>query len=317
MKNRYCVVLIAMGGPERLEDIRPYLYNIFSDRAIIRLPGGPLFQRPFARLIARLRYKKVQSHYALIGGRSPLLAWTEVQAAHLETFLKADDPGVKCYVGMRYFRPYIDDVIRQAYQDGHRRFCFVPMYPQYSTATTGSSYTVAAVALSRLSDVQATFVKDFYDNEGYIRVLRRYISDNIRPDEVLLYSAHSLPQKFVQEGDPYVDQIMRTAKLASLGRPYHVSFQSRTGPVKWVGPDTVAEVTRLLADPSQRLFIVPIAFVCDHIETMYELDIELKSLVPPGGADRIRRMPMFNDDPALAQALAGIVRERMMSHVEV
>ena len=276
-----------------------------------------MLQKPFAALIARLRYKKVRQHYALIGGRSPLLGWTVAQAAHLENALKKETPGIKCYVGMRYFRPYTDDAIRQAYQDGFRRFCFLPMYPQYSTATTGSSFTVAARALRSLAGAQATFIKDFHDDEAFIDLLRRYISDHILPDETLLFSAHSLPQKFVEAGDPYVDQIMRTAQLAASGRQYIVSFQSRTGPVKWVGPDTVAEVNRLLANQSCKLFIVPVAFVCDHIETMYELDIELKSLVPQGGAERIRRMPMFNDDPALAQALAGIVRERMVSHAKV
>lgn len=315
--DKYCVILVAMGGPESIEDIRSYLYNIFSDRAIIRLPGGAVLQQPFARLISGLRYKKVQEHYGLIGGRSPLLGWTETQAAHMEQILQADTPATRCYVGMRYFRPFIDDVVRKAYQDGFRRFCFVPMYPQYSTATTGSSYTMAARALRPLTGAQATFIKDYHDDEAFIGVLRRYIADNIRPDETLLYSAHSLPQKFVDEGDPYVDQIMRTAQLSAGGRQYVVSFQSRTGPVKWVGPDTIVEVNRLLEDPSRKLFIVPIAFVCDHIETMYELDIELKSLVPQGSADRIRRMPMFNDDPALAQALAGLVRERMMSHAQV
>lgn len=315
--EKYCVILVAMGGPDSLDNVPQYLYNIFSDRAIIRLPGGSILQKPFARLISRLRSKKVQQHYGLIGGRSPLLAWTETQAAQIENILQQDSPVVKCYVGMRYFTPYIDDTIREAWRDGFRRFCFLPMYPQYSTATTGSSYSVAALALKSLAGAKATFIKDFHNNEAFIGVVRRYISENIRSDETLLFSAHSLPQKFVEEGDPYVDQIMRTAQLAAAGRQYHLSFQSRTGPVKWVGPDTVEEVRRLLQDPVRKLFIVPIAFVCDHIETMYELDIELKQLVPADAAARIRRMPMYNDDPTLAQALAGIVRERMISHAKV
>lgn len=315
--DKSCVILLAMGGPDSPEAVKQYIRNIFSDRSIIRLPGGALLQKPFARLIAQLRYKKVRSHYGLIGGSSPLLKWTESQAHHLEDLIRPSNPEFRCYVGMRYYHPYTQEAIARAYADGFRRLCFIPMYPQYSKATTGSSFEAAGRVLRSMPEIQSVFVKDFHNDPAYISLLRKYIVDNIRPDETLLFSAHSLPQKFVDEGDPYVDQIKRTAELAAGNREYYLSFQSRTGPVQWVGPDTIDETKRLLAEKKGGLFIVPIAFVCDHIETMYEIDIELKGYLEPTQAGRIRRMPMFNDDPAFAAVLAGIVRERIMQYAGV
>ncbi|MBK7141719.1 MAG: ferrochelatase [bacterium] len=315
--TKCCAILLAMGGPDSTAGVQQYLYNIFSDRSIIRLPGGAILQKPFAAMISRLRKKKVQHHYDLIGGGSPLLRWTDAQRALLEEIIQQEQPQFRAYVAMRYYHPYTDAVIRQAYTDGFRRFCFIPMYPQYCKATTGSSFEVAANSLTSLTGVQSVFVKDFHDDRSYIELLRRYIAENIRSGETLLFSAHSIPQTFVDEGDPYVDQIRRTAALAANGREYFVSFQSRTGPVQWVGPDTIVETKRLLAERTGGLFIVPIAFVCDHIETLYEIDIELAGMLDSSDAARIRRMPMFNDDPAFAEMLAGIVRERMTHHAAV
>lgn len=315
--EKYCVILLAMGGPDSPAGVRRFLYNIFSDRAIIRLPGGPLLQKPFAAMISALRRKKVERHYALIGESSPLWKWTETQAAHLERIMRPTEPQFRAYVGMRYYQPYIDSAIRQAVADGFRRICFVPMYPQYCRATTGSSFESAGKTLNTLSGIETSFVKDFHQDPAYIGLLRKYIADYIRPNETLLFSAHSIPQKFLDDGDPYVEQVKRTASLAAGDRKYYLSFQSRTGPVQWVGPDTVAETRRLLAAKKGCLFIVPISFVCDHIETLYELDIELKGLSSAEEAARIRRMPMFNDDPAFGQMLAGIVRERMTQHAAV
>ncbi len=309
-----CVILLGMGGPSSLADIRRFLINIFSDRSIIRLPGGALLQKPFAHMIAALRTKKVQAHYDMIGGSSPLLKWTESQLGHIEKLMRPEIAKFRGYVGMRYFHPLTEVAVRQAYDDGYRVMYFLPMYPQYCRATTGSSFEAVSRALRGLGGVTPIFIKDFHDHPGYITLLREYIDRHIQPDETLLFSAHSIPQKFVDEGDPYVDQVRRTAALAAGKRVYHVSFQSRTGPVNWVGPDTVGESKRLLGE-GHRLFIVPISFVCDHIETLYEIDIELPEILRRQGVEpSIRRMPMFNDDPRFGEALADLVRERMVTH---
>jgi ferrochelatase len=298
-----------MGGPQSLDDIPEFLYNIFSDRSIIRLPGGVLFQKPFARLISNLRSKKVKENYRRIGGGSPLLKWTEAQARQLESQLGRDYPELRCFIAMRYFRPFTREAINSAYEQGFREFVFLPLYPQFSKATAGSSFREAELQLKKYSDVTVEVVRDFHDNAAYIELLRSYIDENIEANDILLFSAHSLPQKFVDEGDPYLDQIKQTAKLAAGEREYHLSFQSRTGPVKWVGPDTIEVVEHLLDSTEKNIFIVPISFICDHIETLFEIDIDLPERV--GHKDRLRRMPMFNDDSRFTSVLAGIVSDTL------
>lgn len=315
VRDKLCVVLLSMGGPDTAADVKEYLYNIFSDRSIIRLPGGSVFQKPFARLISTVRRSQVQKNYERIGGGSPLLKWTRAQAQLIENDLASDLPGVRCRVGMHYFRPTIETAIATAYDEGYRSFCFLPMYPQFSAATTGSSFAVARNALDGLEGTATSFVKDFHDDTGYIRLLKEQIDGNIAPDETLLFSAHSLPKRFVDEGDPYVDQVRTTAALAAADREYVLSFQSRTGPVKWVGPDTLAEARRLLSNPRRKLFVVPLSFVCDNIETLHEIDIALVERLGAGAEHRLRRMPMFNDDPRFASVLADLIRRKVGVHV--
>ena len=138
--DKTCLILLGMGGPQRTADVKEFLYNIFSDRNIIRLPGGKLFQKPLASLISNLRCKKVINNYQRIGGGSPLLKWTEAQKDNIEFILAPILPGFTCYIGMRYLKPYIDNAVEQAYSDGFRKFYFLPLYPQYCQATTGSSF---------------------------------------------------------------------------------------------------------------------------------------------------------------------------------
>ncbi len=310
------IILLSMGGPDGLADVRRFLYNIFSDRTLIRLPGGLLLQKPLAYLISALRTRKVQARYEQIGGRSPLLKWSRLQADQLEAELQQNIPGARCYVGMQYFEPTVRSAILKAYDEGYRRLCFLPLYPQYSGATTGSAFASATRTVAQLKGAHTLFIRDFHDDDGYIRLLREYILRNIRDHETLLFSAHSLPQKFVDMGDPYVEQVKRTASLAAAGREHFVSFQSKTGPVRWVGPDTIDETNRLLEGKEGRVFVVPVSFVCDHIETLYEIDVELPKLIGGNAAKRIRRMPMFNGDPSFTRVLAEIVCRRMMSYVE-
>lgn len=313
-KQKVGVLLLAMGGPSSLDEIPRYLYNIFSDRTLIRLPGGALFQKPFATLISRLRSKKVAAHYAEIGGSSPLLKWTESQASHIKKFLAEQNHDVTCYTGMRYSEPSIRKAVEQMIDDGVRQVIVLPMYPQFSTATTGSSVKELVRMLKGRDDVKWELIKDFHNYDPYIELFRKYIAEHTKPEDVLLYSAHSLPQRFVDEGDPYVDQIRRTASLTAGDREYYVSFQSKTGPVNWVGPDTIEETKRLLQESNRRICLVPVAFVCDHIETLHELDIELPELV--GESERLYRLPMFNDDPNFGRVLADLVAERLPNRVE-
>ncbi|MFC1475247.1 ferrochelatase, partial [Candidatus Zixiibacteriota bacterium] len=236
--QKTCLILLGMGGPDSVGDVGDFLYNIFSDRSIIKLPGGKLFQKPLAKFISRMRLKKVQANYTKIGGGSPLLKWTQAQKDNIDFSLAPILPGFKSYIGMRYFKPYINDAIEQAYADGFKSFVFLPLYPQYCRATTGSSFEVTRKIIAEHPEVTAKYIDDFHDDKNYIRILAECINNNIKDDEILLFSAHSIPQKFVDDGDPYVEQVKQTAKLSAGNHDYHLAFQSRTGPVKWVEPDT-------------------------------------------------------------------------------
>jgi len=316
-REKVAALLLAMGGPDSTEAIGEYLYNIFSDRSLIRLPGGALLQKPFAHLISFLRRAKVRDHYQQIGGSSPLLRWTQAQARHIESQLQGEFPGFRCYTGMRYYHPTIADTADQMRLDGCRHVVVIPMYPQYSAATTGSSVEELERSVGDHSQLSWTLVKDFHDAPGYIDLMRDYIGQHTSPDDVLLFSAHALPQRFVDEGDPYVDQVRRTSELAASGRKYYVSFQSRTGPVDWVGPDTIDEAKRLLSSTNERLCLIPVSFVCDHIETLYEIDIELRDKLGEAANDRLYRLPMFNDDQRFGDVLAQLVAKRIKDRAHV
>lgn len=311
--EKFCVILLGMGGPETVNDVGEFLFNIFSDREIIRLPGGPRFQKPLARMISKLRSGKVSRNYAAIGGGSPLLRWTQAQKENIENTLAPIHPGFAGFVGMRYFRPTMAHAVGMAIKAGYQKIVFLPMYPQYCKATTGSSFAEARRVLKSYQNVEASFIDDFHDLPGYTSLLKTYIDENIGDGETLLFSAHSIPQKFVDEGDPYVEQVKKTVALAAGERDYCLSFQSRTGPVKWVGPNTVAEATRL-AGEGKRLFVVPVSFLCDHIETLSEIDIELAHHVKARTGKTIRRMPMFNDDARLGTALANLILNKVRVH---
>ncbi len=311
--KKICVILLAMGGPNNAGDVPKYLYNIFSDRTLIRLPGGPLFQKPLARFISFIRSPKVKARYNLIGGGSPLLYWTEKQAGQIEEKLSETISNFKCFVAMRYFEPYIKTVLTKAGENEFDHIIFLPMYPQYSKATTGSCFTEIKQTKNK-SNITYSFIKDFYSDKKYISLLREYISTHKKENEVLLFSAHSLPQEFIDEGDPYVEQVETTAKLAANGLEYFISFQSRTGPVNWIGPDTVETAHRLL-DEGKSILVIPVSFVCDHIETLYEIDIDLIAKLGVDAEGRIRRMPMFNDDPRFSDVLISLINSVIEKNV--
>jgi len=305
LNKKICVILLAMGGPNKTDDIPKYLYNIFSDRALIKLPGGPLFQKPLARLISLMRSSKVKARYNLIGGSSPLLNWTQKQSRQIEEILSHSISGIKCLVAMRYFEPYIKTILTKTGEEIFDHIIFLPMYPQYSVATTGSCFTEIKQA-EKKDDCDYSFINDFHSDKNYISLLRDYVTYHKKENDVLLFSAHSLPQEIVDAGDPYVDQIKTTAKLVAGDLEYYVSFQSRTGPVNWVGPDTIETASQLL-DEGKSIFIVPISFVCDHIETLYEIDIDLIEKLGDRAKGMIKRMPMFNDDPRFSEVLVNLI----------
>ncbi|MGC2062376.1 MAG: ferrochelatase [Thermodesulfovibrionales bacterium] len=327
------IVLLNLGGPDSLDAVRPFLYNLFSDREIIRL--GPSFmQKPLAWLIAKLRHNKTESYYRLIGGKSPILDITRAQAEALEEKLnlkfrpgtRDQGPGdldhsspftlhpsqssFRVFVGMRYWHPLIEEVVPEISAAGITRVVAVGLYPHYSVATTGSSLSSLQKAMTRLP-VEVFSVKSWYDHPLYIDALVEKIKSGLASFESgevrVLFSAHSLPKKFIEDGDPYVDHIQGTIRAVSQKIPirYHLSYQSKSGPVAWLEPSTEEMIEELAGEGVRNLLVVPISFVSDHIETLYEIDILYKHMAEEHGI-QLRRIESLNMTPLFIEALADI-----------
>ncbi|PLX81464.1 MAG: ferrochelatase [Desulfuromonas sp.] len=313
------LVLLNMGGPDSLDAVEPFLYNLFSDRELIQLPAGALLQKPFARLISHFRAKKVRHNYRAIGGKSPLLEWTQRQAAGIAERL---DPEIKPYVAMRYWHTLAAETLQQMKNDGVERAVVLSMYPHYTGATTGSSVNdFRRQAAMVHPDLEYSIIEQWYDWPGYLDALASRIRSGleeihelIRDQVQIVFSAHALPQKFIDRGDPYLDHVMTTVRgvMERVGHPHwHVGFQSRSGPVRWMEPDTIEVMTKLAAEGHDSLLLVPISFVSDHIETLHEIDIEYRELAYGCGIKHFVRAPSLNADDDFLTAMAGLVRAHM------
>ena len=320
------VLLVNLGGPDSLHAVRPFLFNLFSDREIIRL--GPSFlQKPLAYLISSLRSGKTRGAYALIGGKSPINEITRAQANALEQNLKGStkdmqDLGVKVYIGMRYWNPFLEDVVREIHGHGIRRLLVVSLYPHYSVATTGSSLSHLRKILAAYPGITIHAVESWYDNPRYIDALAMQIRQGLETfgtksgagtpvrvqDIHLLFSAHSLPVKFIEEGDPYVEHIMGTihAVAEKVSVPWSLSYQSKSGPVAWLEPSTEQMLEELARKGVKNLLVVPISFVSDHIETLYEIDMLYKNMASDLGI-HLERTRSLNTAPEFIGALEEIV----------
>lgn len=304
------VVLLNMGGPDSLEAVKPFLLNLFNDRDIIRL--GPAFlQSSIAKLIVNKRLKESMHNYSLIGGKSPLLEITKAQASALEACLKAKGKGdFRLYVGMRYWHPFIEDTIRQMYDDGIRDVVALTLYPHFSRATTGTSMKVFEQVAKKF-DLNYSLITSWYDHEGYINALVSKINEAMQgfhDKPIVLFSAHSLPQKFIEQGDPYKKhtEATITAIKSKIHIEYRLAFQSKTGPVKWLEPSTEDMLKRLAKEGYKDVLVVPISFVSDHIETLYEIDMLYKDLATSLGIN-LKRTKSLNTSPDFIEALADLV----------
>lgn len=311
--DRTAVLLLQMGGPDTLDAVEPFLRNLFSDRDIIRI--GPSFLQPLiARLIAHRRSKSVSGHYRRIGGGSPLRMLTEQQAAELEKTL---GDGYRCFVAMRYWKPDTAQALEAIAQAGINRIVALSLYPHYSRATAGSSFNelerVRALSPGRF---QIRQVRQFYDHPLYIDSLCEKIGRALTsfPDQAgvqLLFTAHGLPQSFIDAGDPYLDQIRTTVRLVMErfgGIVHHLAFQSRAGPVKWLEPSTGDTIGELARAGVKKLLMVPVSFVSDHIETLHEIDIQYRHEAQQRGIEEFRRVESLNSSPLFIGCLADLVR---------
>lgn len=317
-KKKRGVLLLNMGGPDSIESIEPFLYNLFSDNNIVNIPLSSLLQKPFARFLSKMRAKKVAGYYKAIGGKSPIVEITQRQAVALENFLNALDEKVSVYMAMRYSPPFTEDVINQIRQDCVGHLVVLSLYPHYSRATSYSSLQKVREILSKIPEINATYVEEWYDHPIYIEALQEKIQDAMKKlkqpaNAHIIFSAHGLPQKLVDEGDPYLDHINITIQSLEKAMdlpPWTLAFQSKLGPIKWIEPFTEDVIKELGMEGQKEIIIVPISFVSDHVETQYEIDILYSKLANENGIDNFVRVDSLNVTPKFIQALAGLVQER-------
>jgi ferrochelatase len=331
MNPETAVLLFNLGGPADLDAVEPFLINLFSDREIIELPFGAALQPAFARLIAKVRGPSVRRNYARIGGGSPQLGITQQQAAALEESLNAARPGgarYRVFVAMRYSNPTCEMALEAIAGAGIRRIVTLTLFPHYSKATTGSSRReldrILSKPLWRFLNFDVTHIDRYAGDPAYLdamaasmRAAWHTMPAKRRARAVILFSAHGLPQKFIDQGDPYVTEIETTRRglLDRLRLPNRqlLAYQSRTGPVKWLGPGTEETLRELGREGVTDVLVMPLSFVSDHIETLYEIDLLFAEVARKAGITGYFRPPALNTSPLFIGALAGLVADHVAS----
>lgn len=308
------IVLFQLGGPDTLEAIQPFLFNLFCDPDIIDFPFARIGRRPLAKLISSTRAKKVQHHYSVIGGGSPIRRFTETQARALEANLQALGVNARCFVAMRYWHPFTAEAVAELEAAHCDEIVLLPLYPHYSSTTVGSSLNEWNRHYHGHAPVH--LVKSFYKDEAYLDALIEKIEEALnrfpasRLPEIL-FSAHSLPQSIIDKGDPYQRQIEETVELLIErgGWPNHhrLCYQSKVGASKWLQP-SLHRTLRELADERVRdVCIVPVSFVSDHVETLGEIDHEAREEAAELGFRQFEMTAGLNDSRKFISALAQLV----------
>ncbi|NEP49138.1 MAG: ferrochelatase [Moorea sp. SIO3C2] len=323
--GRVGVLLLNLGGPDQLKDVRPFLFNLFSDPEIIRLPF-PWLQKPLAWLISTKRAKISQENYKQIGGGSPLRKITDAQAQALQEHLQTKGQEVSVYVGMRYWHPFTEEAIATIKADGIERLVILPLYPQFSISTSGSSFRLLENLWTEdpdLSKIEHTVIPSWYQQPQYLQAMADLIAQELdkfsNPDQVhIFFSAHGVPISYVTEaGDPYQREIEDCTSLImkTLNRPnpHTLAYQSRVGPVEWLQPYTEDALQELGAKNTQDLLVVPISFVSEHIETLQEIDIEYREIAEESGIKQFERVPALNTHPLFIESLTTLVVDALES----
>mmetsp|Transcript_30975 Transcript_30975/g.56157 ORF Transcript_30975/g.56157 Transcript_30975/m.56157 type:complete len:476 (+) Transcript_30975:108-1535(+) len=336
------VLLLNLGGPETGKDVEGFLYNLFADPDIIRLPPllSPL-QNLVALLISKRRAPKSRIAYDSIGGGSPILQYTRAQADLMVKSL-SDRYGIeaKSYIGMRYWYPFTEEALDEIRADGINALVILPLYPQFSISTSGSSLRVLQEEFAKRSDLYGpqkmfhTVIPSWYDRPGYVKSVANLIQnelDSFSPEEIqegtsekqpipkhILFSAHGVPASYIEAGDPYKAQIVDCVeRIKALlpseedGVKVHLSFQSRVGPVEWLRPYTDDVLPSLGEQGVKNLVVVPISFVSEHIETLEEIDIEYRELAEESGITNWRRSPALNTDATFIDDMADMVADAL------
>jgi protoporphyrin/coproporphyrin ferrochelatase len=316
--RRVGVVLFQLGGPDSLEAIEPFLYNLFCDPDIIDFPFARIGRKPLAKLISTTRARKVQHHYAAIGGGSPIRQFTERQARALEIELTSLGLEARCFVAMRYWHPFTAEAIEQLHAAECDEVVLLPLYPQYSATTTGSSLN----EWRRLfrDPVPVHGVQPFFRHTTYLDAVVEKIEEALArfpvPERAeIVFSAHSLPQSVIDKGDPYQRQIEETTLLlmerGGWSNHHRLCYQSKVGASKWLQPSLHHTLKQMAAEQIREVCVVPVAFVSDHVETLAEIDHEAREEALQLGITQFEMSAGLNDSPKFIEALGQIVKSAM------
>jgi len=307
------VILFNLGGPDKLENVEPFLFNLFNDPAIISIPG--IFRYPLAKFISKRRAPIAKGIYKEIGNKSPILELTQKQAQILEDAL-ATKGDYKCFVVMRCWHPRAVDIIKKVKEYNPNEVILLPLYPQYSASTSGSSINEWENLCKKENyKVKMKTICCYPTEDNFIESHAKLIKESIKNLEnknfKLLFSAHGLPENKIKKGDPYQWQIEKTveaimSKLPDKNLDYIISYQSRVGPLKWIGPSTDEMIIKYSRE-KKGIVIVPVAFVSEHSETLVELDIEYKKLAEKNGCSFYKRVPALGVEENFIKGLAELV----------
>ncbi|MGH2567893.1 MAG: ferrochelatase [Bacteroidota bacterium] len=328
MSQRIAVVLFQLGGPDSLLTVKPFLYNLFCDPDIIDFPGAFLGRKLLAKLISSLRADAVAEHYKEIGGKSPILELTSRQAAALEESLKTEGLDARVFVAMRYWHPFTEEVVKAITNDPFERVILLPLYAQFSKATTFSSMNEWSRTTEQFGlDMPWQLICCYPNHPQLIEAFVENINEayarfsGTRQEEIdLIFSAHGVPVEFITKGDPYQLQIEETVRrIVERGRwnsPHVLSYQSKVGPQEWLGPSLLETIEKRAKQGRTRMVVAPIAFVTEHIETLHEIDIEAREHAAHAGVEQFEMMPALNDHPKFIACLTDLVLARIRTHAD-
>ncbi len=323
--HKLAVVLFQLGGPDSLGTVEPFLYNLFCDPDIINFPGAFIARKPLAKIISSKRYKKAAIYYEEIGGKSPILDLTNAQADALERELNKTLP-TKVYVAMRYWHPFTAEVITNMCNERFERIVLLPLYPQFSKATTISSMKEwnRQCRVHHYHDVPTLSICCFYNHPYYIQAIVEQITtaykkfSHVNPNDIdLVFSAHGVPSSIIREGDPYQRQTEETVTLVSekggWKSPHVLCYQSRVGPSEWLKPSLHATLHELASRGRKHVLVIPISFVTEHVETLHEINIEAREEAQQLGFTQFEMMPALNESPKFIDCLADLVIKKALN----
>ncbi|HZW38562.1 MAG TPA: ferrochelatase [Ignavibacteriaceae bacterium] len=312
------VVLLNLGGPDSPEAVQPFLENLFNDPDIFKLP----FQRQLAKFISTKRAPKIIKQYELIGGKSPIGMWTEIQRKKLENYIRLRKSyNTDVFVAMRYWKPLTQEVTPLVENGNYEKIIMLPLYPHYSVSTTGSSFNEWK-RYYKGDKSKIIYIDNYYENPLYIKALNQRIDEglkNFTDEEIkevqLVFSAHGTPVSYVKKGDPYSGQIKKTIEAVMNERdydyPHHLCFQSKVGPAKWLEPSTSSKIEELASEEKKYLLIIPISFVSDHVETLFELNIEYRHVADAAGIKKYVVIQGLNDSDIFVEALYKVIENKL------